>query len=182
MTSGHFQRAKKIVSLTAVFLAVFLFMSGTAIAAPKKKDMPKQSQQSGPAGHEKQLKQEEKDSVVIREIRYFQGGNLLVVFGYPDGYGYPPYPGYPGRPGNPGKHYGNNIRWDKNESIIIRDIFGRTYDTRVVKAERNVLELVIEGLFGGSRYSINIGGVYLDDDKYGVSGEFWAKDKWKYRK
>ena len=178
MRNERLHRAMKTLSI----IAAFLLVSGTAIAAPKeKKDMPKQSQQNGPVW-QAQEQQENRDRVVIRELRYTQGGNLLIVFGFLDGYGYPPYPGYPGRPGNPGKHYGHNIRWDKNEQIVIRDIFGRTYNSRVMRSDRNVLELRIEGLFGGARYSISFGGVFLDEDKYGVNGEFWAKDKWKYRK
>ena len=178
MRNERLQRTRKTLAL----MAAFLLLSGTAIAAPKeKKDMPKQSQQNGPVWQAPE-QQEKRDGVVIREMRYTQGGNLLIVFGYPDGYGYPPYPGYPGRPGNPGKHYGQNIRWDKNEQIVIRDIFGRTYNSRIIRSDRNVLELLVEGLFGGARYNISFGGVFLDEDKYGVNGEFWAKDKWKYKK
>ncbi|MCK9558527.1 MAG: hypothetical protein ABFC83_04385 [Synergistaceae bacterium] len=178
MRNESLQKARKTLAL----MIAFLLLSGTAIAAPKaKKDMPKQSQQNGPVWQAPE-QQDKRESVVIRELRYTQGGNLLIVFGYPDGYGYPPYPGYPGRPGNPGKHYGHNIRWDKNEQIVIRDIFGRTYNSRVMRSDRNVLELRIEGLFGGARYSISFGGVFLNEDKYGVNGEFWAKDKWKYKK
>ena len=173
----------QITRKTAALMVAFFLLSGSAIAAPKeKKDMPKQSQQNGPVWQEYKTNKENRNGVVIREMRYTQGGNLLIVFGYPDGYGYPPYPGYPGRPGNPGKHYGHNIRWDKNEQIVIRDIFGRTYNSRVMRSDRNVLELRIEGLFGGARYSISFGGVFLNEDKYGVNGEFWAKDKWKYKK
>ena len=178
MSNESLQRAKKTLTL----MVAFLLISGMAIAAPKeKKDMPKQSQQDSPIWHAPE-QQDMRESVVIRELRYTQGGNLLIVFGYPDGYGYPPYHGYPGRPDNPGKHYGHNIRWDKNEQIVIRDVFGRTYNSRIIQSDRNVLELRIEGLFGGARYSISFGGVFLNEDKYGVNGEFWAKDKWKYKK
>jgi hypothetical protein len=236
MTYESIQRVKKI----AAMVAVFVLISGTAIAAPKdKEDIPKQNQQSGPASQDvnqqqnkkdmpkqgqqsgpgsqganqqqnkkdmpkqnqqsgsgsqganqqqdkkdipKQNQQENKYSIVIREMRYTQGGNLLVVFGYPDGYGYPAYQGYPGKPGNQGKHYGNNIRWDKNERITIRDKSGRAYEARVMKSDRNVLEVRVEGLLGGTSYSINIGGIYFGDVKNEVDGEFWAKDNWKYRK
>ena len=180
MTHESIQKVKKIAAL----MAAFVLISGTAaIAAPKeKKDMPKQSQQNGPEWQDTQQQNEKKDKKVkIREMKYKQGGKLLVVFGYPEGNGYPPYPGYPGRPGNPGKHYGNNIRWDKNQPITITDRFGRTYDTRVVRSENNVLELIVDGLYGGALYNLNIGGVYLDDVINGVNGEFWAKDNWQYR-
>ena len=180
MTHDNLHRVK----ITAALMAAFVLISGTAaFAVPKvKKDMPKQSQSDGQVWQEPQHQNDKKDKkVMIREMKYKQGGNLLVVFGYPEGKGYAPYPGYPGRPGNPGKHYGNNIRWDKNHPITITDRFGRTYNTRVVRSDRNVLELVVDGLYGGSRYDINIGGVYLEDVINGVNGEFWAKDNWRYR-
>ncbi|MDY9920606.1 MAG: hypothetical protein U2P59_02105 [Synergistota bacterium] len=179
MTHESIQRVKKIAAL----MAAFVLISGTAaIAAPKvKKDMPQQSQPDGQVWQDVQNQKASRKEVKIREMKYKQGGKLLVVFGYPEGNGYPPYPGYPGRPGNPGKHYGNNIRWDKNQPITITDRFGRTYNTRVVRSENNVLELIVDGLYGGSMYNLNIGGVYLDDVINGVNGEFWAKDNWQYR-
>ena len=97
----------------------------------------------------------------IQEMWYRSGGRLAVKIYTPDN---------------------ENIRWNQNERVIVRDRNGRTYNTRVLRAERNTIELVIERLRSGENYSIEIPGVYFRGMNYTVRGDFRAQDGWRYKK
>ena len=75
----------------------------------------------------------------------------------------------------------DNIRWNKNQPILVRDRNGKTYNTEVTKVGRDMMELKIEGLRYGQTYRAEIG-VDYNDRKYTLRGDFKAEDNWKYSK
>jgi len=51
----------------------------------------------------------------------------------------------------------------------------------VDRADRNMIELIVEGLISGERYNIEIPGLRYGDRDVALNTEFWAKDRWRYQ-
>ena len=167
-----FNRRKNSIKIATAILAVSL-MAGTAFAKPEQQ-MPYQyqpAQDSGPSSQnynkpgqdqyqgQNQSHNQDRKGYNIQEMRYSKGGNLQIKINNPDN---------------------NAIRWDNNQRVVVRDSRGRTYNARINRTNRNVIELIIANLVFGEKYSAEIYGLDQSDRNYRISGDFWAKDNWRY--
>ena len=98
---------------------------------------------------------------VIQSIRYQNGGHLKIML-------------Y-----NPREE---EIRWDRNARVMVRDSRGRFYDVRIDRARYSTIELTIYGIRPGDRYSIEIPGIRYRGMYYTVRGDFWARHNWSYER
>ena len=144
-----------------VWLALVLMTC--AAFAQSQQPLPLQNQPGYTGQPGGQWQHPDQEGCVIQEMwhsRYAEGSSRLVIRLY-----------------NPDNE---NIRWNQNESVIVRDRNGRTYNTRVLKSEQNTIEFVIEKLRSDEDYSIEIPGVYFRGMNYTVRGDFRAEDNWRY--
>lgn len=153
-----FNRSKNSIKIATAILAVTL-MAGTAFAKPQQyqptQDQSGQDQYQG----QNQSQNHDKKGYNIQEMSYSKGGNLQIKINNPDN---------------------NAIRWDKNQKVVVRDSKGRTYNAKINRTNQNVIELIIANLVFGEKYSAEIYGLDQSDRNYRISGDFWAKDNWRY--
>jgi len=101
----------------------------------------------------------DKKNIVIQSIRYQNGGRLKIKLYNPRD---------------------EEIRWNRNARVIVRDNFGRRYDVRIEKARYSTIELTVFGIRSGDRYTVEIPGIRYMGRDYVVKGDFWARHNWSY--
>ncbi len=127
-----------------------------------KKNQPKPGQpnnQVKPGQPGQQDHEPDQRDRVIQEMRYSQGGNLLIRIDNPNN---------------------KKIRWDKDKRVIVCDSHGRKYQARIHRLDKNIIELIVDGLYGGERYNVEIMGINIGGVNITFKSDFWAKDNWRF--
>lgn len=74
----------------------------------------------------------------------------------------------------------NDVRWDRQERVIVRDAAGKSYAARVRDYDRNTIRVVIDGLAKDATYTLLIQGILYRSQRPEVFEDFTAADGWTY--
>lgn len=75
----------------------------------------------------------------------------------------------------------DEIRWDRQEKITVTDAEGKAYPVRVREYDKDEIELVIDGLTSGQKYTIELRGILCRGQKITLTGDFMAIHDWEYK-
>lgn len=75
----------------------------------------------------------------------------------------------------------NEIQWDGNEKILVGDKEGKLYDVRVIKYDKDEIELQIDGLKSGTWYRVEIKGLLYRGQRATLIAKFRATNGWEYK-